>query len=730
MLRRFDVRERTRPRRRPRPAPCRPASRWRSRSTCSTRRAAARSTAPTSTSGTRTRYGLYSDEGGQPGGSSTSGQNFLRGYQVTGVDAGALAAAVDGQVNFKTIWPGWYSGRAIHIHVRVRTYDGSSVATNYTTQIFFSDADNDTVLSGAAPVQHPLAEDRPDDRRDRQRPHRPRRTRRISSRSPAPSPTASPATFTIGLTGVASNAAADTQALTASIVSAKVTKASNGNRHRRRLREDERKLDGPRQPRPRRQDAREGRPGSSPRATTRCGWRSARASTAGAATVKLVLAANADHRDAHEEGERPGVAAPSTLVGHVRHPLRPARNRSRRPAEARASSTRSRSRARCARSASRCSRRTSTSTSSASFVERVRERALGEEVLKGLTPGQHVVKIVHEELTDLLGADTAELELGPRSVILLAGLQGSGKTTAAAKLAKQLKERGRKPGLVAADLAAPRRDRPARAARRPDRRPGVPHRHDRPGRGGPLGSRAGARGPPRHGDRRHCRPDPDRRRADGRARARPRRDEPDERAPRPRRDDRPAGGRGRDGLPGADRLRRRDPHQARRRRPRRRRALGEERHGPPDHVRLDRREARRARGLPPRPHGLAHPRDGRRPDADRAGRAGHLRRRGRADGGAAPQGPVHLRRLPLGAEDAPSHGAAPGDLEDDARDGPARRCRRRRDPPEARRGDRALDDTARARGPALDRRPSPASGSRTAREPPSRRSTSSSRPGR
>jgi signal recognition particle subunit SRP54 len=90
-----------------------------------------------------------------------------------------------------------------------------------------------------------------------------------------------------------------------------------------------------------------------------------------------------------------------------------------------------------------------------SFVERVRERALGEEVAKGLTPGQHVVKIVHEELTDLLGSDTAELDLGPRSVILLAGLQGSGKTTAAAKLARQLKEQGRKPGLVAADLQRP-----------------------------------------------------------------------------------------------------------------------------------------------------------------------------------------------------------------------------------------------------------------------------------
>ena len=89
------------------------------------------------------------------------------------------------------------------------------------------------------------------------------------------------------------------------------------------------------------------------------------------------------------------------------------------------------------------------------FVDRVRERALGEEVLKGLTPGQQVVKVVHEELTELLGADTVELELGPRSVILLAGLQGSGKTTAAAKLAQQLRDRGRKPGLVAADLQRP-----------------------------------------------------------------------------------------------------------------------------------------------------------------------------------------------------------------------------------------------------------------------------------
>ena len=101
--------------------------------------------------------GLYSDEASQqtgPGSTNgnTKGQNFLRGYQITGQDAGAGTSPVDGQVSFQTIWPGWYPGRAIHIHVRVRTYDSSgAAATNYTTQIFFSDADNTTVMAGAAP---------------------------------------------------------------------------------------------------------------------------------------------------------------------------------------------------------------------------------------------------------------------------------------------------------------------------------------------------------------------------------------------------------------------------------------------------------------------------------------------------------------------------------------------------------------------------------------------------
>jgi signal recognition particle subunit SRP54 len=91
------------------------------------------------------------------------------------------------------------------------------------------------------------------------------------------------------------------------------------------------------------------------------------------------------------------------------------------------------------------------------FVARVRERALGADVAKSLTPGQMVVKIVHEELTELMGSGSSQLAFGgrPPTVILLAGLQGSGKTTAAAKLALLLRKEKRKPGLVAADLQRP-----------------------------------------------------------------------------------------------------------------------------------------------------------------------------------------------------------------------------------------------------------------------------------
>ena len=91
------------------------------------------------------------------------------------------------------------------------------------------------------------------------------------------------------------------------------------------------------------------------------------------------------------------------------------------------------------------------------FVARVKERALGQDVMRSLTPGQQVVKIVHEELTELMGSGSSKLAISskPPTVILLAGLQGSGKTTAAAKLALLLRKEGLTPALVAADLQRP-----------------------------------------------------------------------------------------------------------------------------------------------------------------------------------------------------------------------------------------------------------------------------------
>src|SRR6476619_4095093 len=91
------------------------------------------------------------------------------------------------------------------------------------------------------------------------------------------------------------------------------------------------------------------------------------------------------------------------------------------------------------------------------FVVRVRDRAVGEQVLKSLTPGQQAVKIVHEELTALMGSGDSRLAFAgrPPTVILLAGLQCSGKTTAAAKLALLLRKEGKQPALVAADLQRP-----------------------------------------------------------------------------------------------------------------------------------------------------------------------------------------------------------------------------------------------------------------------------------
>ena len=152
------------------------------------------------------------------------------------------------------------------------------------------------------------------------------------------------------------------------------------------------------------------------------------------------------------------------------------------------------------------------------FVARVRERAVGAEILESLTAGQQVVKIVHEELTALLSAGDRTFRLsGNPAVVTLVGLQGSGKTTSAAKLAKHVAKLGRQPMLVAADPYRPAAADQletlgnslgiaglSRAGRHADRR----HR--------PRRHRGREADRPRRRDHRHRRPPHDRRRADGR----------------------------------------------------------------------------------------------------------------------------------------------------------------------------------------------------------------------
>jgi protocatechuate 3,4-dioxygenase beta subunit len=85
--------------------------------------------------------GRYSDEASN----GTSGKHFLRGYQTT--DA-------NGAVRFTTIYPGWYPGRTVHVHVRVRTFEGATTTTNFTSQLYFDDATSEQVLAGNAAYDH------------------------------------------------------------------------------------------------------------------------------------------------------------------------------------------------------------------------------------------------------------------------------------------------------------------------------------------------------------------------------------------------------------------------------------------------------------------------------------------------------------------------------------------------------------------------------------------------
>ena len=208
---------------------------------------------------------------------------------------------------------------------------------------------------------------------------------------------------------------------------------------------------------------------------------------------------------------------------------------------------------------------------------------------------------------------------------MLAGLQGSGKTTLAGKLGRWLKAQGHTPLLVAADLQRPNAVNQLSIVAG---QAGVDVFAPEPGNGVGDPIRVAARlhraRPPHHARRRrrrHRRPAGHRRRADGPGRRHPRRRPARRDAVRRRRDDRPGRRHHGAGVRRRRRLLRRRPHQARRRRPRWCGALGAPRDRSADHVRVHRREAHRLRRLPPRADGLAHPRHGRRAHADRARRA-------------------------------------------------------------------------------------------------------------
>ena len=91
------------------------------------------------------------------------------------------------------------------------------------------------------------------------------------------------------------------------------------------------------------------------------------------------------------------------------------------------------------------------------LIGKIKERAIGQEVLESLTPGQHVIKIVHEEIINLMGGSESKIQISskPPTVIMLVGLQGAGKTTHGAKLAHMLKKQGKRPLMVACDIYRP-----------------------------------------------------------------------------------------------------------------------------------------------------------------------------------------------------------------------------------------------------------------------------------
>ena len=243
------------------------------------------------------------------------------------------------------------------------------------------------------------------------------------------------------------------------------------------------------------------------------------------------------------------------------------------------------------------------------FLGRVRARALSDEVMRSLTPAQQVVKIVRDELQTTLGGEHTPFTLPGANpvVIMMAGVQGSGKTTHSAKLALHLKEKGRHPLLVAADL-----QRPAAVEQlfTLGGEIGVPVVSDgtRPGEGREERREAGEPRGQERGHHRHGRPPARRPRDDEAGQADPRRDAP---APRPdgvRRDDRSGRGRAGARVHEGRRPHRVHPDEGRRRLARRRGAVDHVRDRAAHLLRRHRRAREGPRALLSGPDGVAHPR--------------------------------------------------------------------------------------------------------------------------
>src|SRR6266403_1173701 len=284
------------------------------------------------------------------------------------------------------------------------------------------------------------------------------------------------------------------------------------------------------------------------------------------------------------------------------------------------------------------------------FVERVRERAIGALAVKTVSPGQQVVKLVHDEIAAQLGGTTRGLDfasVGP-TVILLVGLQGSGKTSTAAKLARRLKLEQKAPGLVAAD----------------------PYR-----------------------------PAADRRGADGRAQGAACGDEPARGAARGGRDDGAGRRSDRARLSGGRRVDRRDPDEARRRRAWRGGALDSWRDGRADQVHRHRGEAGGARAVQPRAGGGPDPGPGRHRGVGREGGCHHGCR---GDAASRAKGALETGDGSRGLSRRAEADAGDGTDQTGARSAAGRERagaqggQRRRPAFEARRGDRPLDDAGRA----------------------------------